>query len=164
MFVDTHAHLFYENFNDDIDDVINRARENGVDYILVPSTDVASAEETIRLCDKYESLYAAVGIHPHETKDWNASLLSKIEELSKHPKVVAIGEIGLDYYYDFSPKTQQIKAFKDQIELALKLELPVIVHNRDSDDDMMEIISSYCSTGLKAQFHCFNASLKDAIK
>ncbi len=164
MFVDTHAHLFYENFNDDIDDVINRARENGVDYILVPSTDVASAEETIRLCDKYESLYAAVGIHPHETKDWNASLLSKIEELSKHPKVVAIGEIGLDYYYDFSPKTQQIKAFKDQIELALKLELPVIVHNRDSDDDMMEIISSYCSTGLKAQFHCFNASLKDAIE
>lgn len=164
MFVDTHAHLFYENFKDDLDDVIKRAKENGVDYILVPATDIKTAEETLKLCDNYDFIYAAVGIHPHDTKDWDDSLLSKIENLAKHPKVVAIGEIGLDYYYDFSPKTQQIKAFRSQIELALKLELPVIIHNRDSDEDMMEIISSYCSTGLKAQFHCFNASLNDAIE
>lgn len=164
MFVDTHAHLFYENFKDDIDDVINRAKENSVDYILIPATDIKTAEESLGLCDKYDFIYAAVGIHPHETKDWNDSLLDEIEKLAKHPKVVAIGEIGLDYYYDFSPKAQQIKAFKAQIELALKLELPIIVHNRDSDDDMLEIISSYCSTGLKAQFHCFNASLHDAIE
>ncbi|MFN3871553.1 MAG: TatD family hydrolase [Ignavibacterium sp.] len=164
MFVDTHAHLFYENFKDDIDDVINRAKENSVDYILVPATDIKTAEEALRMCDKYDFTYAAVGIHPHETKDWNDSLLDEIEKLAKHPKVVAIGEIGLDYYYDFSPKAQQIKAFKAQIELALRLELPIIVHNRDSDEDMLEIISSYCSTGLKAQFHCFNASLHDAIE
>lgn len=164
MFVDTHAHLFYENFKDDIDVVINRAKENGVDYILVPSTDLKTAEETLKLCDKFDFIYAAVGIHPHDTKDWDDSILTKIEELAKHPKVVAIGEIGLDYYYDFSPKTQQIKAFKSQIELALNLDLPIIVHNRDSDKDMMEIISSYCSAGLKAQFHCFNASLEDAIE
>lgn len=164
MFVDTHAHLFYENFKDDIDDVINRAKENSVDYILIPATDIKTAEETLRLCNKYDFIYAAVGIHPHETKDWNDSLLGEIEKLAKHPKVVAIGEIGLDYYYDFSPKAQQIKAFKSQIELALRLELPIIVHNRDSDEDMLEIISSYCSTGLKAQFHCFNASLHDAIE
>lgn len=164
MFVDTHAHLFYENFKDDLDDVIKRAKENGVDYILVPATDITTAEETLKLCDNYDFIYAAVGIHPHDTKDWDDSLLSKIEQLAKHPKVVAIGEIGLDYYYDFSPKTQQIKALRSQIELALKLELPVIIHNRDSDEDMMEIISSYCSTGLKAQFHCFNASLNDAIE
>lgn len=164
MFVDTHAHLFYENFKDDIDDVINRAKENSVDYILVPSTDVKTAKETIKLCDKYDFIYAAVGVHPHDTKDWNDSLLTEIGQLAKHPKVVAIGEIGLDYYYDFSPKADQIKAFRSQIELALKLELPVIAHNRDSDEDMMEIISSYCSTGLKAQFHCFNSSLQDAIE
>lgn len=164
MFVDTHAHLFYENFKDDIDVVINRAKENGVDYILVPSTDLKTAEETLKLCDQFDFIYAAVGIHPHDTKDWDDSILTKIEELAKHPKVVAIGEIGLDYYYDFSPKTQQIKAFKSQIELALNLDLPIIVHNRDSDKDMMEIISSFCSAGLKAQFHCFNASLEDAIE
>ncbi|AFH48845.1 TatD DNase family protein [Ignavibacterium album JCM 16511] len=164
MFVDTHAHLFYENFKDDFDDVITRAKENGVDFILVPSTDIKTAEETLKLSDKYDFIYAAVGIHPHDTKDWDDSLLTKIDHLAKHPKVVAIGEIGLDYYYDFSPKTQQIKAFRSQIELALKLNLPVIIHNRDSDEDMMEIISSYCSTGLKVQFHCFNASLSDAIE
>lgn len=164
MFVDTHAHLFYENFKDDLDEVIFRAKENGVDYILVPATDLKTAEETIQLCDKYDFIYAAVGIHPHDTKNWDESLLQQIEKLAVHPKVVAIGEIGLDYYYDFSPKTQQIKAFKSQLDLALKLELPVIIHNRDSDEDMMEIISSYCSTGLKAHFHCFNASLNDAIE
>ncbi|BDQ01489.1 TatD family hydrolase [Ignavibacterium sp.] len=164
MFVDTHAHLFYENFKNDLDEVIKRAKENGVDYILVPATDIKTAEETLKLCDNYDFIYAAVGVHPHDTKDWDDSLLSKIEQLAKNPKVVAIGEIGLDYYYDFSPRTQQIKAFRSQIELALKLELPVIIHNRDSDEDMMEIISSYCSTGLKAHFHCFNASLNDAIE
>lgn len=164
MFVDTHAHLFYENFKDDLDEVIFRAKENGVDYILVPATDLKTAEETLQLCDKYDFIYAAVGIHPHDTKNWDDSLLKQIEKLATHPKVVAIGEIGLDYYYDFSPKTKQIKAFKSQLDLALKLELPVIIHNRDSDEDMMEIISSYCSTGLKAQFHCFNASLNDAVE
>ncbi|MCA2005370.1 MAG: TatD family hydrolase, partial [Ignavibacterium sp.] len=74
MFVDTHAHLFYENFKDDIDDVINRAKENGVDYILVPSTDLKTAEETLKLCDKFDFIYAAVGIHPHDTKDWDDSI------------------------------------------------------------------------------------------
>lgn len=164
MFVDTHAHLFYENFKDDLDEVISRAKENGVDYILVPATDLKTAEETLNLCEKYDFIYAAVGIHPHDTKNWDDNLLIEIEKLAKHPKVVAIGEIGLDYYYDFSPKTQQIKAFKSQLDLAVRLELPVIIHNRDSDEDMMEIISSYCSTGLKAQFHCYNASLNDAVE
>jgi len=164
MFVDTHAHLFYDNFNDDIENVITRAKENQVDYILIPSTDLNSAEKTLKLCDKFEMLYAAVGVHPHDTKDWNETIISKIEKLVKHPKVIAIGEVGLDYYYDFSPKENQIKAFKSQLELAVDLKLPVIIHNRDSDEDMLEIISSFCSTGLKAQFHCFNASLDDAIE
>jgi TatD DNase family protein len=164
MFVDTHAHLFYDNFNDDIENVITRAKENQVDYIIIPSTDLNSAEKTLKLCDKFEMLYAAVGVHPHDTKDWNETIISKIEKLVKHPKVIAIGEVGLDYYYDFSPKENQIKAFKSQLELAVDLKLPVIIHNRDSDEDMLEIISSFCSTGLKAQFHCFNASLDDAIE
>jgi len=164
MFVDTHAHLFFDNFKDDIDEVINRATQNGVDYIVVPATDIKTAKEAIALSEKYEQIYAAVGVHPHDTKDWDDSLIKEIEELTKHPKVVGIGEIGLDYYYDFSPKGQQIKAFKAQLDLSLKLELPVVIHNRDSDEDMMKIIQDYCGTGLKAQFHCFNASLDDAIE
>ncbi|HEX9251914.1 MAG TPA: TatD family hydrolase, partial [Ignavibacteriaceae bacterium] len=164
MFIDTHAHLFYENFKDDVDDVIKRSKENAVDYIVVPATDIKTAKEALRLAEKYEQIYATVGTHPHDTKDWNESLLKEIEELAKHPKVIAIGEIGLDYYYDFSPKEQQIKAFKSQLDLAIKLELPVVIHNRDSDEDMMDIILSYCGTGLKAQFHCFNGSINDAFE
>lgn len=164
MFIDTHAHLFFENFKEDVDDVIQRAKDNSIDFIVVPATDIKTAKEAIALAEKYEQIYATVGIHPHDTKDWNESLISEIEALAKHPKVVAIGEIGLDYYYDFAPQDQQIKAFKSQLDLALKLELPVVIHNRDSDEDMMDIIQSYCGTGLKAQFHCFNGSLDDALE
>jgi TatD DNase family protein len=162
MFIDTHSHLFYPNFEDDLDEVIQRARNSGVDFILVPATDLATAKEVTNLTEKYDMIYGAVGIHPHETKDWDSSLLNEIESLASHKKIVAIGEIGLDYFYDYSPKEKQIEAFKSQIDLALKLDLPIIVHNRDSDEDMMEIINSYCGTGLKAQFHCFNGSLRDA--
>lgn len=164
MFIDTHAHLFFENFKDDIDAVLSRAKENGVDYVIVPATDLKTSQEAISLAENYEQVYAAVGIHPHDSKDWDESLISEIEQLAKHPKVVAIGEIGLDYYYDFSPQDQQIKAFKSQLNLAIKLELPVVIHNRDSDGDMMDIIHSYCGSGLKAQFHCYNSSLDDAIE
>jgi TatD DNase family protein len=164
MFIDTHAHLFYPNFDEDLDQVIQNAKEEKVDYILVPSTDLKTAQQVIELSEKYELIYGAVGIHPHDTKDWDSSFISKVEELANHKKIVAIGEIGLDYYYDFSPKEKQIEAFKSQIELALKLDLPVIIHNRDSDVDMMEIIRSYCGAGLKAQFHCFNGSIDDAIE
>lgn len=164
MFIDTHAHLFYPNFDGEQDDVISRAKESGVDYILVPATDLNSAQEVINLTKKYEMVYGAVGVHPHDTKDWDSSFIHKIEELTKNEKIVAIGEIGLDYYYDFSPKEKQIDAFKSQIELALKLDLPVIIHNRDSDEDMMKIIRSYCGAGLKAQFHCFNSSLDNAME
>jgi len=162
MFIDTHAHLFYSNFEGEIDQVIERAKEAGVDYIIIPATDIKTAKEVIELTEKYDMIYGAVGIHPHDTKDWNSSLINEIETLASHKKIVAIGEIGLDYYYDYSPKEKQIEAFKAQIDLALKLDLPIVVHNRDSDEDMMKIINSYCGSGLKAQFHCFNGSMEDA--
>ena len=164
MLIDTHAHLFYPNFEDDLEEVIQRAEEAGIDFILVPATDLQSAEKVIKRTEQYDMIYGAVGIHPHETKGWNSSLVEEIESLAGHNKIVAVGEIGLDYYYDYSPKEKQIEAFKSQIDLALKLDLPIIVHNRDSDEDMMEIIGSYCSSGLKAQFHCFNGSQKDAYE
>ena len=162
MFIDTHAHLFYPNFKEDLDEVILNAVKNNIDYILVPATDIKTAKEIITLTEKYEIIYGAVGVHPHDTKDWKSSFIPQIEKLSRNKKIVAIGEIGLDYYYDFSPKEKQIDAFRSQIELALKLNLPIIIHNRDSDKDLMEIIRSYNGSGLKAQFHCFNGTLEDA--
>lgn len=162
MFVDTHAHLFYPNFKNETDDVIQRALNAGVKYILVPATDIASAVTVIEMTEKYDCIYGAVGIHPHDTKEWNDSFLKDIEELAKHPKIVAIGEIGLDYFYDFSPKEKQIDAFKAQIELALSLNKPIIVHNREADKDILSIAKEYANTGLRAQYHCFNASLEHA--
>ena len=164
MFIDTHAHLFYPNFDGELDEIISRAKQDNVDYILVPATDLKTAEQVIELTKKYEKVYGAVGVHPHDTKDWDSSIISEIEKLAKNKKIVAIGEIGLDYYYDFSPKEKQIEAFKAQIDLALKLDLPVIIHNRDSDEDMMNIIRTYCGSGLKGQFHCYNGSLEDAME
>jgi TatD DNase family protein len=162
MFIDTHAHLFYPNFNGEVDQLIERANNAGVKYIIVPGTDLATSKKAIELAETYESVYAAVGIHPHDTKEWKDSFIETLEEFSKHPKVVAIGEIGLDYYYDFSPKDLQMVAFKKQIELAIKVGLPIVVHNRDSNEDMMKTIREYKDTSLKAQFHCFAGSAEDA--
>jgi len=164
MFIDTHAHLFYDNFAGELDQVIASAKENNVDVIIVPATDLETSKKVIELTETYDIIYGAVGVHPHETKNWENSFLNKLKELAQHKKIVAIGEIGLDYFYDYSPKEKQIEAFKAQINLALELDLPIIVHNRESDKDLMEIIGNYCSTGLKAQFHCFNGSLADAIE
>lgn len=162
MFVDTHAHLFYPNFNGELDQVLERAAAAGVDYIIVPATDLASSARAIELADKYEQIYATVGIHPHDTREWSDDLIPMLEKVAGHKKVVAIGEIGLDYYYDFSPRDIQLKAFEAQIELAIRLNLPVIIHNRESNDDIMAFARRYKGTGLKAQYHCFAGSVEDA--
>lgn len=162
MFIDTHAHLFYPNFEEDLDEVIERAKTSGVDYIIVPATDIETAKKSLFLADKYEMIYAAVGVHPHETKEWTSDNLKIVEDLAQHNKVVAIGEIGLDYHYDFSPKEKQVEAFRSQIELALRINKPIIVHNRESDEDIIRIVKDYCSDGLRGQFHCFNESLSNA--
>lgn len=162
MFIDTHAHLFYPNFDEDIDEVIQKIKNADVNFVVVPATDIKTAHQTIELCEKYDFIYGAVGVHPHETKDWDDAILIEIEKLANHKKIVAIGEIGLDYYYDFSPKEKQIQAFRSQIDLAIKLNLPIVVHNRESDDDIMNIIREYKTSSLKAQFHCFNGTLENA--
>jgi TatD DNase family protein len=118
----------------------------------------------VELTRKYDFIYGAVGVHPQDTKDWDDSYIHQVEELAHESKIIAIEEIGLDYYYDFSPKEKQIKAFTEQIELALKLDLPVIIHNREADEDVMNILASYAGSGLRAQLHCFNGTVEDALK
>ena len=162
MFIDTHTHLFYPNFDGDVDKVIERAVQAGVDYMIVPGTNLATSLQAIELAAKYENIYAAVGVHPHDSKDWNDSIIQKLEELTKNKKNIAIGEIGLDYYYDFSPREIQIKAFESQVQLALKLNLPIIVHNRESNEEIMNIARKYKDSGLRAQYHCFAGSIADA--
>ncbi len=162
MFIDTHTHLFLKNFDDDRDEVINNAIDAGVKYMLVPGTDIETSKQAIELAEKYESVYAAVGVHPHDTKDWDDIWIDELRELAQHKKVVAIGEIGLDYFYDFSPKGKQHHAFEKQIELALELNLPIIIHNRESNNDIMEFARKYKETLLKAQYHCFAGTVDNA--
>jgi len=162
MFIDTHAHLFYPNFNGEVEQIIERAINAGVNKIIIPATDLATSKQAIDLAEQYENVYAAVGVHPHDTKELQENYIELLEKFAKHKKVIAIGEIGLDYYYDFSPKENQIEAFKKQIDLAVKLNLPIIVHNRESNEDVMKIIREYKDSGLKGQFHCFASSVEDA--
>ena len=162
MLIDSHAHLFLDNFKNDLDEVIQRAKNAGVGNIIVPATDIPTSKLAIALADKYDFIYAAVGVHPHDSKDWDDNFIDEIRTLASHPKVVAIGEIGLDYFYDFSPREKQLAAFEAQIKLALELEKPIIIHNRESNDDIMEFARKYKTTALKAQYHCFAGTVENA--
>jgi len=155
MFIDTHAHLQMKDFKSDLDNVIKRAKDAGVDYIINSSFDIPSSQDAVRLADKYDNLYASVGIHPHDAKTLDDRAYGILQELAKHPKVIAIGEIGLDYYRDLSPRTLQKEAFEKQMTLAHEVGLPIIIHNRDSHNDMLSILRQNLK-GLGGVMHCFS--------
>jgi TatD DNase family protein len=142
---DTHCHLNYDSLINDIDDVLNAAWNQGIKKILVPGTDLATSNEAIELSEKDSRLFAAVGFHPNDANGWNDDSIKKLDHLARHPKVLAIGEIGLDYYRDYTPKPIQKEMFIKQLKLALNHQLPVVIHNRDADDDIMELLSQYAS-------------------
>ncbi|MFQ5673678.1 MAG: YchF/TatD family DNA exonuclease [Nitrospinales bacterium] len=158
MIIDTHAHLDMEQYADDRESVIRAARENGVEYILNIGCDVDSSRRSIELSEQYDFIYAAAGVHPHDVKTMDAAAYAELRELHAHPKVVAFGEIGLDYFRDHSPHDLQRLHFKQQLELARELGKPVIIHNRDAKDDMLSILSEYYPLKDKPSgiFHCFS--------
>jgi len=155
--IDTHAHIYYDDYSKRIDDVIRAAANNGVEKIISIGVDLKSSEECMKLAEKYETVYATCGIHPHESEKAPKGYLYELEQFYKHPKVLAVGEIGLDYYYDFSDRKTQRKIYQDQLEMANSLDLPAVVHCRDSDDDILSgIKDSDHSYGV---IHCFSSGL-----
>lgn len=140
MIIDTHCHLDFESFDDDRDAVVQRAIDAGVERIIVPALDLENCPKVLRLAERYKSVFAAVGIHPNSTKQWNDSWIEKLRDFAAHPRVVAIGEIGLDDYWDKSPKETQRHAFAAQISLAAELDLPIIVHNRETDREIVDML------------------------
>jgi TatD DNase family protein len=140
MFIDSHAHLTSEQFNADRDEVIQRAIDAGIGYIVNPGTDLEDSRRAIALAEKHPQVYACVGFHPHDAKKATDVSLKEIEELSKHPKVVAIGEIGLDFHYDFSPRDVQARVFREQIEIAQRRNLPIVIHTRESNEETIKIV------------------------
>lgn len=162
MLFDSHAHYDNEKFDEDRDEIINNAFKSGVKYILNPSSSPESIQRCVDISNKYPHIFAAVGIHPHDASQINEDILLKIEDLTKEVKVVAIGEIGLDYHYDFSPRELQKKYFEAQIEIAKKVNLPIIVHNRDASEDSLKLIKQTNAKNVGGVFHCFSGSLEIA--
>ena len=154
MMIDTHCHINDIKYDSDVKEVISRAVESGVEKMICVGTDLKTSEKAIELADKYSEIYATVGYHPHESKDAQKGYLYEFEEMSKNPKVVAIGESGLDYHYNISPENIQKKIFREQIELAQDIKIPIIMHNRNSSNDLLSIIES---TNLEyGVVHCFS--------
>lgn len=141
--IDTHCHLNFESYNEDRDAVMTRAAQAGVTRVIIPATDLDTSREAIDLAAQYDGVFAAVGIHPNSTANFVSTDVDSVAELSQAPKVIAIGEIGLDYYRDRSPKEVQRLAFEAQLALASRLELPVIIHNRDASEDVMAILEAW---------------------
>lgn len=138
--VDTHCHLDFDRFDGDRDEVVARAAAVGVTRIVVPGIDLASSRRVVALAERYEGVYAAVGVHPNSSAGWEDGWIGMLRELAGHPKVVAIGEIGLDYYRDWSPRPVQQGALRAQLELAAEVGKPVIIHNRESDEDVIRLL------------------------
>jgi TatD DNase family protein len=159
MLIDTHAHLEMREFNDDREEVIKRAREAGVEYIITIGTTVESCRDAVMLADKYDFIYAAIGIHPHEVKDILHPAYEIIRHFAQHKKVVAYGEIGLDYHYEHSSRTDQKRKFRDMLHEARELKLPIIVHDREAHEDMIQILSEEWSAGLGGVMHCFSGDV-----
>lgn len=163
MLVDSHAHIDDDRFDADREEVVARAAAAGVPLIINIGADMDSSARTVELSQQYSGIYASVGMHPHDAKDMRESDYSRLENWLKQPKVVAIGEIGLDYHYDLSPRAVQKEVFLRQLDLARKTGKPFIIHEREAHADMYDIIRS-AARGLQGVFHCFSGSVESARK
>lgn len=155
---DTHAHLNDRQFAQDLDQVLERASKRGVTYIVNVGYDLDASRVSVELAQRYAKVYAAVGIHPHDAADVKEETYDSLRFLATKPKVVAIGELGLDYYRDLSPRDKQKEVFRRQIALARELKLPVIIHDRDAHGDMLGILRQEKAGDVGGVMHCFSGS------
>lgn len=163
--IDSHAHIDFPQFAEDRGAMLGRARAAGVTNLLAIGTGPGpeKLDSALPFAEQHDWIYATIGIHPHEAKEVTPSHLEKLSKLAKHPKVIAWGEIGLDYFYDHSPREAQHKAFRGQMELAAQARLPIIIHCRDAWTDCLNMIEEHWKpTGLGGILHCFSSTLEDA--
>lgn len=162
MYFDSHAHYDDERFKEDQSEIIKKIKASGVGYVINVAADMHSCYTSLELAKQYDFIYSSVGVHPHEVKNLTEEDMVVLERLAADSKVVAIGEIGLDYYYDNSPREDQVKWFKRQLQVAKKLDLPVIIHSREASEQTYDIIME---SGVKeGVIHCFSGSLELAKK
>ena len=159
-FFDSHAHYNTRRFQEDQAELLGSMAEHGIGLIMNVGCDLTSSLQSIRLAEQYDFIYASVGSHPDDADKVDAGLVEMYRNLASHPKVMAIGEIGLDYYYEDVPRAQQQEAFRLQMELARELDMPVIIHQRDAYEDTLKIVDQFPE--VKGVFHCFSGSLEYA--
>ncbi len=162
MFVDSHAHLDDKKYDTDRHIMLMRARGKGVSGIINVGYDIPSSVRSVVLAEEYDFIFAAVGIHPHDAADADEAALEQVRVLADHPKVVAIGEMGLDYYRNLSPRDIQQKVFRAQINLAREIKKPIIIHDRDAHGDVMQILKEENAGTNGGVLHCFSGSVEMA--
>ncbi|MEL4107058.1 TatD family hydrolase [Oscillospiraceae bacterium WX1] len=156
MLFDTHAHYDDAQFDADRDALLASMPENGIALIVNASSNLRSAQAGLKLAEAYPFVFAAVGVHPHDVDDMSDATLIALEDLLKHPKAVAVGEIGLDYHYDFSPREIQQQRFRDQLALARCVGLPVVIHEREATHDVLSLLDDF--PDVRGVFHCYSGS------
>lgn len=160
--IDTHAHLDFEKFQENLDEILENARVVGVEKIIIPGVTLEDTPKIIDLIEKYDNLYGAVAIHPSEAKGWQEEYYEILKEHAQHDKIIAIGETGLDYYHDATFKETQQHVFRRHLELAEELNIPVIVHDRESHADVLNILKEFPQ--VKGVMHCFSGNLEFALE
>ncbi len=156
---DSHAHYDDERFSDDLHEILEILPSKGVCGIVNCATDINSCKKCADISDSFDYIYFAAGIHPHEASEVQTDYIEKLKAITAHKKCVAIGEIGLDYHYDFSPRDVQKKVFEEQLQLAAELKLPVIIHDREAHEDTWNLLKKYTPKGI---VHCFSGSVEMA--
>lgn len=159
MIVDSHCHLNFKELSSDLDSVVSRAKDSGVEILQTICTKISEFENIKKIAESYENVYCSVGVHPHEVNKEGVIDSDVIIDLAKHPKVIGIGETGLDYYYEHSDKDAQIKSFKNHIEASRVTKLPIIIHTRSAEKDTINILKEEMSKGpFPALIHCFTST------
>ena len=160
-FIDSHSHLVLEPFQNDVDEVIQQAFSNDITHIVQSCDNLEEIEKNLVLTKKYSNIFSSVGIHPHEAKSWTTTTRDTIIKYTKEKKVIAIGETGLDFYYNHSPQDIQLSVFREQVQIAKETKLPLIIHCRDAFKELIQILKEE-KTEYGGVFHCFTGTLDNA--
>lgn len=158
MLFDTHAHLDDEQFDQDREQLIKQLSMDGITLCINVGANMESSQRAVKLAETVDYIYASIGVHPHEAQTFQKEDLENLSKQSRHPRVKAIGEIGLDYHYDLSPRDKQKDCFLQQMELAMELKLPVIIHEREAHEDFLDLLRTFHGTLPKGVLHCFSGS------
>ena len=160
--IDSHCHLYIKNSPEQQEQLIKEAAADGISKIINIGIDIETSQLSLELAEKYDSLYCTVGIHPHDAKKLNEQSIEKLRQLAAHHKVVAIGEIGLDFYRNLSPRPLQYAAFEKQLELAVQLKKPIVIHTREALEETIEVVKKYAADLVGGVFHCFPGNAAEA--